>query len=586
NPSEMQDILQIVVQAFMRMKKVRLNPSCVFVHQNVSDITAGEKNIDGRRRLQQTLDEMTKLAAKDEVYEAECFSDVIRFDVQNDVKYFAQLWEGSPPMAPPNPNYCENIQELKKTIMSHVSKSQGIMLKGLKEHIKDLSEALLNEQFLFSFRNTLEISAYRKLETEYSKWSWSLRSAMMETENKLHNQIENEAIHEVEDIDLQRELMKTSEEVKKKKSDFFEKYTDADILIQWKASFEIKIKELQENIVRETKKKLNEILQQRNLKKKIIAQRTQHENSLYEKSKELALKLKYKANDEETLMKEFDLFWEQSLKLIIRDTPVIKDTDIMRDASEMLSNIDEGHVDHQKNCSEHNDILSVTNYSEYIIYKQLSRNDIKEAANNHCARVKELSETQIGKLVTDVVQQTDKMIKLFNISKMGYNSSYIKQLIDCINTGVTEHEEGQVKYVFKNKFFIDLVLSICNRAKEMITDQHRLFREANDPVIYVEKKREEYFSIFQKYCHEATSTVIFGEIICQKLKEPIEQSVYKKTARALTDELRSNSESLNGNRSKLEKHILKTLAEEEDFNKYMNYIHNPRDHFKRFISDE
>ncbi|XP_067226568.1 interferon-induced very large GTPase 1-like [Chanodichthys erythropterus] len=49
NPSEMQDILQIVVQAFLRMKKVKLNPSCVFVHQNVSDVTAGEKNLEGRR---------------------------------------------------------------------------------------------------------------------------------------------------------------------------------------------------------------------------------------------------------------------------------------------------------------------------------------------------------------------------------------------------------------------------------------------------------------------------------------------------------------------------------------------------------
>ncbi|KAL0198715.1 hypothetical protein M9458_007255, partial [Cirrhinus mrigala] len=352
NPSEMQDILQIVVQAFLRMKKVRLNPSCVFVHQNVSDVTAGEKNMEGRRRLQQTLDEMTKLAAKDEVYDAECFSDVIRFDVHKDVKYFAQIWEGSPPMAPPNPNYCEDIQELKKTIMSHASKSQGMMLKDLKDHIKDLSEALLNEQFLFSFRNTLEISAYRKLETEYSKWSWSLCSAMMETENKLHNKIENEAIHEVEETDLQREHKKTSEEVKKIMSDFFEKYTGADILIQWKTSFEIKIKELQQNIVRETKRKLNEILQQRELKKKIDDQKTHHENSLYEKSKELALKFKDKTNDEETLKKEFDLFWEQTVKMIIRDTPAIKDTDIMRDAREMLSNIDEGHlsVDHWKNC--------------------------------------------------------------------------------------------------------------------------------------------------------------------------------------------------------------------------------------------
>uniref|UniRef100_A0A8C2GYV4 Zmp:0000000912 n=1 Tax=Cyprinus carpio TaxID=7962 RepID=A0A8C2GYV4_CYPCA len=89
NPAEMQDILQIVVQAFLRMKKVRLNPSCVFVHQNVSDVTAGNKNKEGRRQLQEKLDEMTKLAAKEEECDAECFSDVTKFDIQNDVRYFA-----------------------------------------------------------------------------------------------------------------------------------------------------------------------------------------------------------------------------------------------------------------------------------------------------------------------------------------------------------------------------------------------------------------------------------------------------------------------------------------------------------------
>uniref|UniRef100_A0A673N418 Interferon-induced very large GTPase 1-like n=1 Tax=Sinocyclocheilus rhinocerous TaxID=307959 RepID=A0A673N418_9TELE len=92
--------------------------------------------------------------------------------------------------------------------------------------------------------------------------------------------------------------------------------------------------------------------------------------------------------------------------------------------------------------------------------------------------------------------------------------------------------------------------------------------------------------IFQKYCHGATSAAIFGEIICQKLKEPIEQSVYKKCARDLMDEMRSNCPSLNGNRSNLDKHILKTLAEEKDFEKYISYIHNPRNHFKSFIRGE
>ncbi|XP_067226574.1 interferon-induced very large GTPase 1-like [Chanodichthys erythropterus] len=596
NSSEMQDILQIVVQAFMRMKKVKLNPSCVFVHQNVSDVTAGKKTKEGRRRLQETLDEMTKLAAEEEDCDAECFSDVIRFDVQNDVKYFAQLWEGSPPMAPPNPNYCENILELKETIMSHASKSHGMRLVDLKDRIKDLWEALLKERFVFSFRNSLEISAYRKLETEYSKWSWRLRSAMIETENKLQNKIENQAIHQIEESDLQGELKKTSEEVQKSMSDFFEKNKDKDILIQWKASFEIKIKDLQENIVIETNRKLNEILHQQDLKKKIDAQRTRHENALFEKSKELASKLKNKGNDEQTLKKEFDLFWEQSVKKIITDTPPIKDTDIMRDVREILRDIYESiSVDHWKESSVYN-IFTVPSYSDYVVFKRSTKKGIKEVVKDACRTVKKTfgydrtlslaDESQIRSLVTDVAQQTDRMIQSFNISKTGYNISLIQQLTDYIKARVIDHQEGAVKYVFKIEFIVDLSFSICRRSNKMITDQHRLFREANDPEIYVEKKREEYYSIFQKYCHGAASDAIFGEIICQKLKEPIEQSVYKKTARDLTDEMKSNCESLNGNRSNLEKHILKTLAEVEDFNKYTNYIHNPRDHFKSFIRDE
>ncbi|XP_051744913.1 interferon-induced very large GTPase 1-like isoform X2 [Ctenopharyngodon idella] len=614
NPSEMQDILQIVVQAFLRMKKVRLNPSCVFVHQNVSDVTAGEKTMEGRRRLQEKLDEMTKLAAKEEVFDAECFSDVIEFDVRNDVKYFAQLWEGSPPMAPPNPDYCENVQELKKSIMSHAGKSHGMMLTVLKERIKDLWEALLNERFVFSFKNSFEISAYRKLETEYSKWTWSLRSAMLEIENTLHNKIENKAIHEVEETDIQKELRKTSEEVKKSMSEFFKKDTDAAIVIQWKTSFEIKIKDVQENIVRETKRKLNEILQQRYLKKRIDAQRTHHENTLFEKSKELALKLKVKANDEETLKKEFDSFWKECVKMINRETHPIKDINIMTDVKRLLSDIYESiPVPHCKEDSEYNNIFHLKCYDEYVICRKSSNGWIKKASNSFHKKfpttkviteavrsayktIKEKigftrtlsseDETQIRTFVTDVVQQTDKMIQSFNISKMGYNISCIQQLTEYIRKRVTEHQEESVKYEFKNEFFIDLVLFICNRSNMMITDQHRMFKEANDPVLYLKKKRNEYYSIFQKYCHGAASAAIFGEIICQKLKEPIEQSVYKKAARDLTDEMRSNCQSLNGNRSNLEKHILKTLAEEEDFNKYMNYIKTPRDHFKSFIRDE
>ncbi|XP_001922097.3 interferon-induced very large GTPase 1-like isoform X2 [Danio rerio] len=438
----------------------------------------------------------------------------------------------------------------------------------------------------FKTDDSLKVAAYRKLETEYSKWSLSLCRAILETKNKLHNQIENEAIQEVEETDLHRELKTTSEEVEKSMSEFFEKDTDKYILIQWKTSFKTKIKELQENIVRETKRKLSEILQQRELKKMIDSRRTQHENTLYEKSKELASKLN--ENYEKTMKEEFDLFWEESIKEIITDTPSIKDIDIMKDVREILKDVNESvSVD---DCRENWDIFTVKSYSDYVLSNKSSRftggSPHMSAIETFHGYIQSDDHTiQIRSLVSDVVHQTDRMIQSFNIKKLGYNISLIQQLIYYIKSRVTEHEEGAVKYEFKDEFFIHLVYSICKRANKTITEQHSLFREDNDPEIYLKKKREEYYSIFQKYCHGATLAV-FAQNICQKLKKLIEQSVHKKTARDLAYEIMKNCESLNGNRSNLEKHILKTLAEEEDFDKYINYIHHPRDHYKSFIRDE
>ncbi len=586
NPSEMQDILQIVVQAFMRMKKVRLNPSCVFVHQNVADVTADKNTMEGRRRLQEKLDEMTKLAAEDEVCEAERFSDVISFDVQKDVVYFAQLWEGSPPMAPPNPSYCENVQNLKKTILSRVSESNGMMLTDIKSHITNLWEALMKEGFVFSFKNALEITAYRKLETEYSKWTWSLRKAMLEIENKLQNKIENEAINEVAERDIQEELNVKSTEVNNSMSEFFEKDPNASILIQWKTSFEIKISDLQENIVKETLRKLNEVLQQRVLNKKIDSQKTQNENTLLEKAKNLALTLKDKEKDDTILQNEFDNFWRTCLEKIISDTPQAQDIDIVRDLRDLLRDESSSIIEHSTE-STHRDILELSSYSVYVHVKNPKiTQQITNALRFTRTEYFKEEDNQIRNLLEDIAQQTNKMVMSRNIAKMGYNKSCIQELIDFIKAKLVDHEQRQKKFVFKKHFFSDLALSICKRVQKTFTEQHKIFQESNDPVLYFKRKREEYYRIFQKYCQGATSAIIIGEIICNKLKEPIQQSVYKKTAQDLADEIRSNRESLNGNRSNLEKHILKTLAEKEDFQAYKTYIYNPKEHFKSFIRDE
>ncbi|XP_032442634.1 interferon-induced very large GTPase 1-like [Xiphophorus hellerii] len=292
NPADMQDVLQIVVQAFMRMKKVKLSPSCVFVHQNVTDITAAEKNMDGKRRLQEKLDKMAQLAAKEEVCDVECFSDVIAFDVQKDVKYFAQLWEGSPPMAPPNPGYSESVQELKSIILSKAKQSTGITLSHFSTKIQDLWNALMNEHFVFSFKNTQEIAVYRKLEVQYGNWTWALRSEMLNIENQLYPRIEKGQLDKVELSYLTKETNKTYEEVTKNMTDYFEDDKDKEMLVQWRGRFETKIKEFHEDLVRGVKRKLDEVIQQNNARKKLDNKKTEFENNLFQKSKELVHLLK------------------------------------------------------------------------------------------------------------------------------------------------------------------------------------------------------------------------------------------------------------------------------------------------------
>ncbi|KAE8277249.1 Interferon-induced very large GTPase 1 Very large-inducible GTPase-1 [Larimichthys crocea] len=103
NSTEMKDILQIVVHAFLRMKEVGKKPKCQFVHQNVSDVSAHEKNLRDRKLLLQQLNEMTQAAAKMEKKEEnKSFTDVMDYSPDTGNWYIPGLWNGNPPMAPVN----------------------------------------------------------------------------------------------------------------------------------------------------------------------------------------------------------------------------------------------------------------------------------------------------------------------------------------------------------------------------------------------------------------------------------------------------------------------------------------------------
>ncbi|XP_032392516.1 interferon-induced very large GTPase 1 isoform X2 [Etheostoma spectabile] len=647
NPAEMQDVLQIVVQAFMRMKKVNLSPSCVFVHQNVTDIAAAEKNMDGKKRLQEKLDQMAQLAAKEEVCDAECFSDVIAFDVQKDVKYFAQLWEGSPPMAPPNPGYSESIQELKTFILSKASQSDGITLSKFKSKIHDLWKALMNENFVFSFKNTLEIAVYRKLEVQYWNWTWTLRSNMLTIENGLHTRIENGKLDKIELNNLHKVMSKTYEKIKKAMTTYFDDDRDKEMLVQWRGRFENKIKEFHDEQVRGVKRKLNEVIQQKNACKKLDDKKTEFENKLLQKSKELAHQLKDKAKDEEELEKYFNFVWSGWVRELTADTKPIEDINYEEDQSTILQELgfEWRLIDESKTSGTFKKISEVGDYSHYVSLtkhqelcntgqqsqshektKKLKNKNIQKnkgkgtkqqrtcpdqetetlpskSATLVSKTVALFSETTtkatyyikgyfgyeeqqlIRSLIDDVEKQSLDSIKSKPVTTRGYSPTYLREVANKVKENVKEFESKR-KYALKKVFTVDLILYVFHRAESWLSESHKKFKGNNDALSYVESKKMQYYNIFRSFCKGNSSAVVLGELICEKLKVSTVEAVCNKTAIDLADEMKCTFPAFSGNRLNLEKHVLKSLAEKEDFDGFITYIRRPRNQVEAFIKEE
>ncbi|XP_076021178.1 interferon-induced very large GTPase 1-like [Genypterus blacodes] len=612
NPAEMQDVLQIVVQAIMRMKNIKLSPSCVFVHQNVTDIAASEKNMDGKRRLQEKLDQMAQLAAKEEGCDAKSFSDIIEFDVQEDVKYFAQLWEGSPPMAPPNPGYSESVQELKNTILSKASQSDGMTLSQFKHNIGDLWKALLNENFVFSFKNTLEVAVYRKLEVEYGNWTWTLREKLLTIENPLHNRIENGNHDMVELSYLYNEMSKTYEDVRKAMATYFDDKDQKEMLVQWRGRFESKIKDIHEELVKALKRKLDEVLQQKNACKMLDKKKPEFENKLLQKSKELALQLKGKATNDRELQKQFDRVWDGWVTELTADTEPIKDIKLQKDQLSILTElgIESSLIHERQNCGKYKNIANLGDYSEYDTRtkhqdpcEERQRSEDERESKNTTGqsnpgitqrlqswfhgekKFTSQEQEQIRSLIDKVNNEAKSTIQGKPLATNGYSSSYLEEMAKNVEKQVNEFQSQQ-SYALKKKFKVDLLLYVFDATSKIILESHNQFKAKYDLRYYVNSKKEEFYGIFSSFCKGHSSAVVFAEMICRKLKDSTVQAVYDKTAIDLAGKMKCSFSPFNGNRMNLEKHVLKSLAEKEDFQDYMNYIRQPREHVKTFIKEE
>ncbi|XP_028912389.1 interferon-induced very large GTPase 1-like [Ornithorhynchus anatinus] len=578
SPSEMQDILQIAVQAFLRMKKVRLSPSCVFVHHNVGEITAKEQNKGGRRRLQRRLDEMAVAAAEQEqISDITRFSDVVRFDVNTHVHYCAPLWEGNPPMAPPNPSYSHDVQDLKSRILTVAKEeSQGFILRvsELKVRIQDLWRAVINESFAFSFRNTRETVILNKLETVYNGWSWQLRSHALGWQNQLNNQIQNGDLQDLPGGHFEGPILEKYKTVQEELESYFSTSQDWEILIRWKAGFENKLKALKETLVSEIRRDTKDLIDLKKRQYLLNQKKSGYENELLVETRELALSLRGKKFSEKELREKFNQLWS---KWVVRVSSVLQlanEPNIPVDLERILL----AHFQQEPNST--NKIRDPSRRKMSIDYAKHIQMKIGLVFT-----LEESDKMNIRQATHHIMGLVKKKIDTQEKQREGYNSNYFHEILRVIDTETESAAQG-ARYTFTNQYKLDLALSLCQGASERFQDMHTAFKRANDPVTYLESKREELFVSFKIGCQGAASTTEFVDFLWDKVSSALLSAVWDKTAIDLAGDMKANFPAFQGNRSDLERHILISLAEEENFENYWQYIHSPREFFRTYIEKQ
>ncbi|XP_005755312.1 interferon-induced very large GTPase 1-like, partial [Pundamilia nyererei] len=315
-----------------------------------------------------------------------------------------------------------------------------------------------------------------------------------------------------------------------------------------------------------------------------MRKKSEFENKLLQKSKELTQKLKDKAKDEEELQRQFGSVWSSWVAELTADTKPVKEINLKKDQLIILQELRFGPslIDECKRSGRYKKISEVGDYS---VYMMTSSNQLISFIQKHISSGFSQEEQQIRLLIVQAEKDSLDAIKSKPVAATGYTPTYLHEIANHMTENVQKFMSWR-KYTLRKEFRVDLLLYVFCRAESWLLESHKKFKMSNDPITYLGSKKTQYYTVFRSFCKENSSVVVLGELVCEKLKASSIEAVYKKTAIDLAGRMRCNLPAFSGNRLNLEKHVLKSLAEKENFDDVILYITNPRRQTEAYIKAE
>ncbi|XP_053283759.1 up-regulator of cell proliferation-like isoform X2 [Pleuronectes platessa] len=582
NSAEMKDVLQIAVHAFLRMKEIGKKPVCHFVHQNVSSVSAHDKNMTERKHLLHQLNEMTQIAAEMEKKPSiKEFTDVLDYDMDKNNWHIPGLWHGTPPMAPVNTGYSEAVADFKRNLLQTVKKdpcNEVSQIPEFLEWMKSLWQAVKYENFIFSFRNTLVAQAYDNLCKEFSQWEWEFRKEILTWQTQAEVEILN--------ADNESEVETWNRLVRGKKSEVSDKLTDQQTTMNGKITDYYKMKGKQVNLIEKYKVHfLNSV--------KGLGDEIKH--SVWAKL-DCILQLKLSSKKAQDIQREYRGVIEEKVMKLLGDCEAspLKEEELTQEFKKMWAEAT-GNVSGLKE----RDIAA-------CVLKQLRKDFCNRNVNEALKKVTDLKEMGTGPFKTrpdhvhsfqpekyllegDLQSFADRIIESstrFVLDKVktdgDYQDSFTKDLLVQIDESL---KQGYKHHKSNTQFEIDLKLHICGIASREFAKMHKRFLSDNNPHTQLEKYKTQYLLDFlDLYKKEDHCQRKAKDFVQSCIKPAVNQFICGSLGVNIVDDILTGSYSAEySSRTIFQFNIQKELLLQEDFKGFFNYIDNYETYVKYWI---
>ena len=631
--SEVQDILQIIVFALIRMKEVSCKPRCVFVHQNVPDTHAHTNLVAARSSLIKTLDQMTISAAhqenKSSLYKK--FFQVIEFDPEREVFYFPGLFEGEPPLQQIAPGYSKAAIKLYTYILNSYAKNSEKKFQTVMEwskKLKTLWKSVLKENFIFSYRNALEVTTRieldHKLSFWYSKYIYKMNDWKSTSVNDLLNASPNELDEIIEKLDekLRREEISPSLELEleqKIMKYFFVTHEYVGILIQWKTNATIYFATKREKLIKALKNDYQVIYNLQKNKKEVDQKFNKYRKEIVKDVYTLFLDLKKEGlslKDNTCFETNFQSLWNRwksqieienipsfdvnkDLQRAIIESSIMKQMYVFSTKADLISDASRYETIGKQDFQRLSDLKSPKHYNShyYSLVDVEKKNIVRAFISSIFGKSKEKGAKQflnsLGILSEECERNTQEYLSDHIHKQCPYdpNSFFvvIKDCFEVLNSFNTKQKKNiKQSLELTTDFFFDFIFHQCCKSIPFFQQIQDTFISRTSLDSKFSDLETQLKNNFLKLCDgiesEYLSATQLAKITINGMKDYLRDSVVNNFRSQFEND--PTHAATYQSRSLLILRILKDLARARNFEDYISYIANPFNFIKTFVQKQ